>query len=261
MSTERLAEINRRAREKHAADNRSISHRGREVPIERLSACRLTVVQRRKDDPTKGRAVTVECKTRSCESCGPKHRQRKTDHFAGLAVKAGQLWQSIVTAEEWKRVRKHVSGEGQYVRVPIAGDRFLVLTTTDVVGVQVADPKQAVTSAFAAMVVQPGRPVTSSKKWVEPHEERPASPWTEVGATVLPVEKVAEVFRAFGALGSKLASTTAEGWHVNLPDEGDELWDLLDLRTPRSRRSRARIDPATGEVVGLSAACRAALAA
>lgn len=147
---------------KHAADNRSISHRGQAVPIERSSACRLTVVQRRKDDPTKGRAIQVECKMRSCQHCGPKHRQRKAEHFAGLAVQAGQLWQTTVTAEQWKRTRKSLSGKGQYVRVPVAQDRFLVLATIDV-GVQVADPKQAVTSAFAAMVVEPGRPVTSSR--------------------------------------------------------------------------------------------------
>lgn len=72
--------------------------------------------------------------------------------------------------------------------------------------------------------------------------------------TVLPVEKVAEVFRNFDALGSKLASTTAEGWNVNLPDEDNHyhwqmLWDVLDLRPPRRRRR------------GLSAAAQAALAA
>lgn len=214
--------------------------------LEKLSGgCGLTVVQRRRGTH-RGRAVRVLCKTKGCDRCGPEYRRRRAAHFTE-ATSGTQLYRASVTAETWARLRKRLSGQADYVRVPAPDGRYVVLTTAPR-GEVVADAEEALTSAFAAMPVD-RRNVTSSRAWAEVRKEEDQeepeatrSRWELVGVSYQPVAEVARLLDGAGLLRGEVRRADVEGWYFTVPDDEAgvhalrAVYDDISLHRPHRRR-------------------------
>lgn len=209
--------------------------------------CGLTVVQRGPAGQP-GRILRVLCKTKSCPDCGPRYRAARVEHYAELCAAESTIYYIEVTKHGWALLRKRLSGKADYVRVPIAGDRFAaqrfaVLTTADV-GEPVDNAGPLLTRLFDDMPIDAR--VSSSRSWAVQRDDR-ASEYETVGVTPTPVDEVADAVRqvAPGLVGQRLPYVDVDGWVLHWPDdEGAQralgaVWARVGMQHPGRRTSRS----------------------
>lgn len=242
-------------------DNASIpSHDPARDPIEALSSgpgseavtstggrCGLTVVQRGPAGQP-GRILRVLCGTKACADCGARYRAARVEHYAELCAAAPVINYAEVTKHGWALLRKKLSGKADYVRVPIAGDRFAaqrfaVLTTADV-GEPVDNAGPLLTRLFDDMPIDAR--VSSSRSWAVQRDDR-ATEYETVGITHMPVDEVADAVRqvAPDLIGQRLPYVDVDGWVLHWPDdEGAQralgaVWARVGMQHPGRRASRS----------------------
>jgi hypothetical protein len=112
-----------------------------------------------------GVAARLYCKRKACPDCGPRRRQRLTDHYTA-AIGDTPVVGVVIARSAWSTTAKRLTrSKASYLRIPAPRARYVVFATAGP-GDPVADVAAALASAFAAMPSDTAR-VSSSRCWAE----------------------------------------------------------------------------------------------
>lgn len=173
-----------------------------------------------------GRDVQLACQRRSCPTCGPRGRERRS--LGIVAAFAGGPLHAVLmedSEEEWEAFHKKYIDRGgaNYFRIPTPECKLVVLTTADT-GELISSGIQAFVAAVIDVQPCDGRRMTSSREW-QGVGAKPSTKWKREGLSTKPQAKRVLVYEEEGLgpdEGVTLDEDVVRSYDLELPPKDSD---------------------------------------